>query len=347
MSNDTAPTRRRLLNRAGVGAGVIAGLTGCLGIDRNDASADGETPSEGDGNDSDDREEDTSDGDEEDDGDEDDESDPYEVERERYAIMEGTEYETTVHVLTASGSGPTAFALGGMHGDERAGIEAAHVATEYGLDRGRLVLVPEANKPAVEANERHGPEGDFNRKFPIGEEPTTDAARAIWDEIREHDPDLLIDMHSSRGVYGVHGDETSGVGQAIFPNGVDDSREQAEDAADYLNREVLAPRLEDDIPEYDFVVPHPEDEMEEEHPSAHLMLVNKAGADLGLKGWITEVTYRGLDLDEQVYLHDRLTRHLLAQNGIETTGPLDDVENPLLSDDTESIRPVGPLARSA
>lgn len=337
MSNETGPTRRRVLERAGAGAGAIAGLAGCLSTGRDDASPE-ETPSEGD-DPSDDREEDTSDArDEDDGGDESDESDAYETERERYTIMEGTEYETAVHVLTASEEGPTAFALGGMHGDERAGIEAAHVATEYGLDRGKLVLMPEANKPAVEANERHGPEGDFNRKFPIGEQPEIDAARAIWGEIREHDPDLLIDMHSSRGVYGVHGDEKSGVGQAIFPNDVDDSRAQAEDAADYINREVLAPRLEDDLPEYDFVVPDPDEE--EEHPSVHLMLVHKAGADLDLKGWITEVTYRGLDLDEQVYQHDRLTRHLLAQNGIETISPLDDVDNPLLSDgEAESIRP--------
>ena len=59
------------------------------------------------------------------------------------------------------------------------------------------------------------------------------------------------------------------------------------------------------------------------------MLVHKAGADLGTVGWITEVTYRGFDADEQRFLHDRLAVRLLAENGLDVESPLDDGPNPL------------------
>lgn len=295
-------SRRRLL--ASIGSGTLGALAGCIG----DSGASGGTDGSNDTDDADDSTGETSG-----------------LDRETYAIMEGTEYETDVHVLDA-GSGPTGMVLGGVHGNEVGGIEAARLVPDYGLSAGRLVVIPEANAPAVEAREREGPDGNLNRQFPVGEEPTTEIARALWDELERHDPDCLIDMHTSRGVYRLH---SGSVGQAIFPARTDGSVEDAEVAAEYANG-YLKERLDGDLEGYEFVVIDLEGQDDiAQSDEADTMLVHKAGADLGTVGWITEVTYRGLDVDEQRFLHDRLAVRLLAENGLDVESPLDDGPNPL------------------
>lgn len=251
-------------------------------------------------------------------GSEPEDDEPVETERETHLMMEGTEYETTVHVLTA-GEGPTGIVLGGVHGNEVGGIEAARVATEYELSGGTLVVIPETNKPAVEEETRHGPDGDLNRQFPVGEEPTTGIARGLWDEIESSEPDCLIDMHTSRGIIGV---DEGAVGQAIFPSPAGNATEDAATAGEYMNDEVMADFLEEN-PEYAFRAGAVEDADVEQSDEVGVMLVMKAGVDLDVPGWITEVTYRGFDVDQQTYLHDRLTTRLLAENGIDVESPLD------------------------
>lgn len=295
-------SRRRLL--ASIGSGTLGALAGCIG----DSGASGGADGSNDTDDADDSSVESSG-----------------LDRETYAIMEGTEYETDVHVLDA-GSGPTGMVLGGVHGNEVGGIEAARLVPDYGLSAGRLVVIPEANAPAVEAREREGPDGNLNRQFPVGEEPTTEIARALWDELERHDPDCLIDMHTSRGVYRLH---SGSVGQAIFPARTDGSVEDAEVAAEYANG-YLKERLDGDLEGYEFVVIDLEGQDDiAQSDEADTMLVHKAGADLGTVGWITEVTYRGLDVDEQRFLHDRLAVRLLAENGLDVESPLDDGPNPL------------------
>ncbi|KYH26307.1 succinylglutamate desuccinylase / aspartoacylase family protein [Halalkalicoccus paucihalophilus] len=285
MTPPVRPSRRSVLET--VGGGLTATLAGCIG-GRNGRPSDGN----------------------------DDES--AETGRETYPLMEGTAYETAVHVLTA-GNGPTGMVLGGVHGNEVGGVEAAHVATEYDLVAGRLVVIPEANKPAVDEGTRNGPDGNLNRQFPIGEEPTTEIARALWAEIEEYDPDCLIDMHTSRGILRV---DEGAVGQTVFSSPAEGSSEAAETAVEYMNKEVMADFLEEH-PEYAFRAARVEDEDIQQSDQAHLMAAMKAGSDLGTKGWITEVTYRGLDVDQQAFLHDRLAIRLLAENEIEVESPLD------------------------
>lgn len=277
--------RRTVLETAGTAAALA--LAGCTGGD------DEGTPSDGNGG-------------------------PAETERATHAMMEGTEYETTVHVLSA-GEGPTGMILGGVHGNETGGVEGAHTATEYDLSAGRLVVVPETNEPAVDEEVRTGPDGDLNRQFPSGREPTTGIARAVWAEIEEYDPDCLIDMHTSRGILGV---DEGAVGQTIFPSPVEGTTVDARTAAEYVNDEILADFLEEN-PDYAFRTARVEEEDIEQNDEADLMAVMKAGSDLGTPGWITEVTYRGFDLDQQAFLHDRLATRLLAENGIEVASPLD------------------------
>lgn len=140
-----------------------------------------------------------------------------ELTRRRHTLLEGTTYETALHVVDAPREGPTGFVVGGLHGDERSGHRAAEAVASWGIERGRLVVLPAANRVARQRDTRHGPNGDLNRKFPSNEHeaPTTELARAIWDAVVAAAPDWLADLHSSTGVYG-SGDGK--VGQAIFPS---------------------------------------------------------------------------------------------------------------------------------
>lgn len=301
-------SRRRLLASTAAG---IAGVTiaGCLDGDGDESGSNGSNGSDGTNASG---------------GPDVDES--REAGRDTHAIMADTRYETTVHVLD-SGDGPTGMVLGGVHGNEVGGIEAARLATEYELSAGRLVVIPETNAPAVENEGREGPNGDLNRQFPVGEEPTTELARAVWEEIESYDPACLIDMHTSRGILGV---DEGAVGQAIFPSPAEGASEDGQQAAEYMNEEVLDEFLESN-PEYAFRSGPVEGVEIEQSDEVDLMAVTKAGADLGTKGWITEVTYKGFDVDQQTFIHDRLTTWLLAENGVETESPFDDQPNPLPS----------------
>lgn len=311
-------SRRSVLRTAGAVSLAGVGLAGCMGAETGgDGSPSGpgtDTARSGGANESTSGTETSID---------------FETGRNTYSIMEGTVYETTVHVLESAAAGPTAVVLGGMHGNETGGVEAAHIATEYDVGRGDLVIIPETNKPAVEDGTREGPNGDLNRQFPVGEEPTTEIARAVWGVLREHDPDYVIDMHTSKAVYRLH---DVGVGQVVFPHGGRDAIEAAHAATEQVNQQYLAELLGDELPEGyafqpvygEYELPHMDREEED------LLLVPKAASDLGVGGWVTEVTYRGFDLEEVTFLHDRLTSALLEFNTIPIISPLDDADNPLL-----------------
>lgn len=225
------------------------------------------------------------------------------VERRRETILPATNYETEIHTIEAPNPSPTAFVIGGIHGNERGGVEAAHLLKEYAIDRGTLVVIPEANRIAVERGTNHGPRGDLNRQFPMGAEPTTPLARAIWNEIRRADPDYLLDMHTATGIYG-----RGGIAQAIFPT--DGTIVQAANTVEYVNEEYLSRRP--DLPDHEFQVGIT---IPEDRP----VLTHKASADRDIEGWLVEVTRTGLDLREITFLHDVIARDLLDQVGIGIT----------------------------
>lgn len=150
------------------------------------------------------------------------------VRTETETILPGTRHETPLYVIDAPASGPTAMVVGGIHGEERNGIEAAREAASWYPDAGRLVVIPEANRVAIETDRRNGVGGDLNRQFPPGKSPETELARGLWAAISRHPPDVFLDLHYSLGIYGVH---PRYVGQAIFHS----PSARGEELAAYLN----------------------------------------------------------------------------------------------------------------
>jgi hypothetical protein len=227
-----------------------------------------------------------------------------------YTIRPGTPEATEVYVIRSGNPGPTAFVVGGIHGNEPSGyLAVTHVRRWWDVEEGTLVLLPRANEVAIEQGTREYDEGDLNRKFPPGSEPTTALAREIWDAVCRHDPDVVVDAHSSRGIYGADLEACPpGVGQSIHPTPGPIPQARASETIERLNEQYVP----DSLPEaYDFVLGPVHD------GTYGPLLLDKVSADLGTPGFILEVTRCGLDLDSQQIPWTRfMIRDLLRQYGL-------------------------------
>lgn len=221
-------------------------------------------------------------------------------------LLEGTRYETPVYIREGSESGPTAVVVGGLHGDEVAGYRAAERIADWTFDAGTVIVLPRANRVAIERGTRHGNGGDLNRQFPPDGEPTTKLARAIWDLVSRHDPDVVLDLHESQGIYRVHADL---VGQVLFPTVAGDAPAHANEVVTLLNREV--------VPWY---MPfHDYRRGNDLHGTAPL-LVHKVVADLGRPGYIVETTDYLLDVETRSRWEARAAGELLARHDLSPRG---------------------------
>jgi hypothetical protein len=231
---------------------------------------------------------------------------PVGIDRDSFEIMSGTEYATNVYVNESAFFGPTVVIIGGIHGDEPAGSTAAHRINDWEFDCGTLVVIPEANVVALEQGTRMDSSGDLNRQFPPGDTPETELAQELWDTITGVDPDVVIDLHTSQGIW-ESDEEPEGYGQAIFSTQVGDAPEIASRTADYLNENYV----NDSYPEsYQF---QSAASISGERP----LLVHKVAADLELPGYITEATRYETDIETRITWTKAMARSLLAEHGIE------------------------------
>lgn len=220
-----------------------------------------------------------------------------------YLIRRGTAEETDVHRIRAGNSGPTVFVVGGIHGSEEAGYRAARRATDWAVDAGTLVVLPNANRPAIERGQRRGRTGkDLNRQFPLGEPPATPLARAVWATVIRHDPDVFIDLHASAGILAR---DSGYVGQAVFHSGHTGLTRRVEKAVAYLNRAVVPTAK----PDYEYLVGRMDG-------SPEGMVATKAARDRDIPACIYEVTEAGLDLETQVEWTTSFLRQMLALYGL-------------------------------
>jgi predicted deacylase len=216
-------------------------------------------------------------------------------------ILSGTDHETPLYEIDAPNDGPTAMVFGGVHGDERGGIEAAREISDWRPDAGTLVVVPETNRVAVENNERRGVDGDLNRQFPADREPQSELAAGIWDAVEAHQPDVVLDLHRSLGIYSLHREF---VGQAIFHS--PDAR--GERLADRLN--------EDAVPWY---LPFHKFTAGKTSLTGPL-LFQHAARELGASAYLFETTEFLLDHSTMVELSRLAAAHVLELHGLLEVG---------------------------
>ncbi len=217
-------------------------------------------------------------------------------------ILGGTKHETEMYVREG-GKGPTALVVGGIHGDEKSGYRAASEIAEWEIEGGTLVVLPKANQVAIRHDRREGANGDLNRMFPTGEKPESKLARAIWDVVSRHEPDVVLDLHRSLGIYGYH---ESSVGQVIWPTDVGGASEYAKQTAERVNDDVVP-----------WHMPYHAYRRGGELDGSRPMLIHKVAGDLGKPGYIVETTKFLLDSQTRTRWTKRVARELLSRHGIE------------------------------
>lgn len=222
---------------------------------------------------------------------EDPEPEPPVVTREVRYIQSGsrTETRTEVYVVRSSEPGPTVMLVGGVHGSERSGwMVAGEVARTWNIDRGTLVVIPEANKDAVRQNRRTGRDGrDLNRAFPRNRaiDRPTDwlLAQEIWNVVLEFRPDALLDLHEGWGLREANDRFPGGtlsVGQTLIVHPAGDAEQFAKHVVGVLNNEHN-PFYGRNGLTYNFQIIG---------PPVDGSLARKAGNDLGIPAFIAEPT---------------------------------------------------------
>ena len=139
-------------------------------------------------------------------------------------VAAGTGFETKFFVVDSGKPGPTVFIQGSVHGNEPAGARAAGQIRHWKVNRGKLVVLPEANRPALERNTRYIPGvreslRDLNRNFPRTEKEAARgvAAGAVWDLVKEVSPAWVVDLREGADTHRTNPGSTGGT-LVFFPD---------------------------------------------------------------------------------------------------------------------------------
>ena len=118
-----------------------------------------------------------------------------------YKLLPDSELEITVYAREGRREGPGIYVVGGTHGDEAAGWLAAVELRQTELQAGKLYVAAPLNAYGAEHGQRKTrQERDLNRNFP-GSPKGCDAERIAWavfQDIREKQPVLVLDLHEAR-----------------------------------------------------------------------------------------------------------------------------------------------------
>lgn len=137
-------------------------------------------------------------------------------------LGKGTIWATPWFVVESGQDGPTVFITGGIHGNEPSGSAAAEQIRHWGIETGRLVVVPRVNRLGLTANMRWFPPErndkslrDMNRNFPTKENPAprTPLAEALWELVEDIQPDYVIDLHEG---FDFHIANSKSVGSSVI-----------------------------------------------------------------------------------------------------------------------------------
>ena len=126
-------------------------------------------------------------------------SDNYPVVRESYLLCAGEAAETEVVHIHSENPGPAVYVVAGTHGDERAGWYAGLMLREVTVSCGDLYVLSIANVQGARAGRRYvtGSE-DLNRSYPGSSDSQAGRlAAAIFSDIREKAPEIVLDLHEA------------------------------------------------------------------------------------------------------------------------------------------------------
>jgi predicted deacylase len=213
-------------------------------------------------------------------------------------LAAGTRWATPYYVVDSLAEGPTVLLVAGVHGNELAGPLAAERMRGWLLVRGRLVLVPRANQPALARHTRRAPGtpfGDLNRNFPRTEAdaPRGTMAQALWRTLAAVQPDWVLDLHEGFD-FNRENDKSVGSSVLCIPRG--ESQRQGERLVRAVNATVTAPERQFTLLRW----------------PARGSLSRAAWEQLGIPGLLLETTRRRQALELRVAQHQLMVAELLA-----------------------------------
>lgn len=130
-------------------------------------------------------------------------SHPHRAHLKVHKYFEGTNLELSVYESSGEGPGPVLLIFGGIHGDEVAGYLAAERYINVEVKRGKLLIVPRLNAPAISKGTRHGLGGDMNRLFhlPQNSKSPPDAKVVNLAQSLIKQADYVLNLHQADGFY--------------------------------------------------------------------------------------------------------------------------------------------------
>lgn len=154
-------------------------------------------------------------------------------------LAKTTKYQkTTMYIIKSGKPGPVVMIVGGVHGNEPAGYQAADKIKKLRVKNGTLLVIPKANIAAVKSGTR-GSSGvkDLNRQFPTSKsgKAVTNTAQSIWDTIKAYDVDYLIDLHEG---YNYHKIKSSSYGQTLIYYPLSGSKTVGQKIINKLNNRI-------------------------------------------------------------------------------------------------------------
>jgi len=231
-------------------------------------------------------------------------------------LMKDTPYATPAFVFDSGKSGTSIIILGGTHGDEPAGYEAALRLVLKLKDKppksGKVIVIPLANRVAVSNFNRRIPvpagadreQGNLNRCYPGKKNglPMEQMALQIEQLTRKHNVDVFIDMHEARYLHlntPPESEKETGLGQTLiyYPN--EPTSELLIDLMDGINSTIV--------------------DSDKKFSSMERPILNSAawwaGENLDIAAFTFETT-RAMPIETRIGYHLELVQIALQANGI-------------------------------
>lgn len=218
-------------------------------------------------------------------------------------LASNTPFATEYYILDSGQPGPTVFIGAGAHGNEPAGAAAAEAILQWRIIRGRMVVVPRANVPALKAGKRYTPgvskgETNLNRNYPANRSGVARGtpAREIWALLLQQQPDWVLDLHEGHDFHQVN---SNSVGSTIIAT----TNARAATAARLMLRAV------------NNTIPEAKRKFVHRRMGASGMLARAAADHLDIPAMILETTSKR-PLAERVRQHEIMVSCLLRHLGM-------------------------------
>jgi len=223
-------------------------------------------------------------------------------------IAEGTVWQTEYYVVDSGRAGPVVMVVGGVHGNEQAGARAAEHIRHWEITKGKLIVLPRANEPALKNNTRSmpglpGERSNLNRNFPksADEGPRCTLSGAIWKVVRSENPDWLLDLHEGSDFTQIN---SKSVGSSIIAAKMPEATERARRMLDTLNETIEDPNKK-------FVL---------KGPPVEGSLARAAAGRLKIKTMILETTTKDQRISRRTRQHRIMVHRFLRDLSMVSSG---------------------------